>query len=321
MTAQRKPIELTSNATPAAATPGSPRPQLRPVPATAAGTRVANPRKRWITPVRVYAVLVLALLAWGLRFPTEQYITPQTGWGYALGIIGGSLMLLLLIYPARKRKPGLRAIGSTKLWFQIHMALGILGPVLILFHSNFRLGATNSNVALFCMLVVAGSGLFGRYFYANIHHGLHGRKATLAELREYAERLRHVSTEVAFLPELVNRIGFEEQQIIARCARRFVLIRPVVGAANAFMARRHLRHYVERELQIEVGKGATPRAQAQRLADVASSYIDSRLAATRRVVEFTSFEQLFSLWHALHMPLFVMLIIAGIVHVIAVHIY
>ena len=115
-------------------------------------------------------------------------------------------MLLLLIYPARKRLPGLKAIGSTKIWFQIHMALGVIGPVLILFHANFRLGATNSNVALVCMLVVAGSGLFGRYFYAHIHHGLHGRKASLAELRDYAERLRQVSSEVSFLPELVDRI-------------------------------------------------------------------------------------------------------------------
>ena len=161
MTAQRKVSELTAHATQVAVPAAISRPPLRPVRVQQAAKTASAPRKRWITPVRFFTVLVVAVLFWGFRFPTQQYITPQTGFGYALGILGGSAMLLLLVYPARKRIPGLRAIGTTKLWFQIHMALGIVGPVLILFHSNFRTGATNSNVALFCMLVVAGSGLFG----------------------------------------------------------------------------------------------------------------------------------------------------------------
>jgi hypothetical protein len=278
-------------------------------------------RSRWMTPAGISFLLVTALLVWGYHFPTEQYITPQSGLGYALGIVGGSLMLLLMIYPARKRLPGLRAIGTTKLWFQIHMAFGVIGPVLILFHSNFRLGATNSNVALVCMLVVAGSGLFGRYFYAHIHHGLHGRKASLAELRDYAERLRQVSTEVSFLPELVDRIGAEEQVLVRRCERTFVLARPLAGALGTLFARRRLRAYVRRELKIGHVSGVQSPAQRTRLRTVADDYIDSRLAATRRVVEFSAFEQLFSLWHALHLPLFLMLLIAGTVHVVAVHVY
>jgi hypothetical protein len=39
------------------------------------------------------------------------------------------------------------------------------------------------------------------------------------------------------------------------------------------------------------------------------------------VVEFAAFERLFSLWHALHLPLFLMLLVAGVVHVVAVHVY
>ena len=147
------------------------------------------------------------------------------------------------------------------------------------------------------------------------------RPPTLAELQDYAERLRHVSTEVAFLPELVNRIGYEEKLIIQRTQRTFVLARPIVGAFGAFMARRRLAQYVHRELQVEAGGTSRQHGQANRLAGVAGTYIDSRLAATRKVVEFSAFERLFSLWHALHMPLFIMMIVAGVVHVIAVHIY
>jgi hypothetical protein len=53
----------------------------------------------------------------------------------------------------------------------------------------------------------------------------------------------------------------------------------------------------------------------------ADRYTDARLSAARRVAEFQSCEQLFGLWHVLHLPLFGMLFVAGIVHVIAVNIY
>ncbi len=262
-----------------------------------------------------------ALLAWGYRFPTEQYITPRTGLGYALGIAGGSAMLILLVYPLRKRFRALGFIGTTKRWFQAHMALGVLGPTLILFHSNFSLGATNSNVALACMLVVSGSGLFGRYFYARIHHGLHGRKANLAELREYAEKLRWVSTNVEFLPGLVERIDAEERRLVERCEHATPLARPLLAAAAVWGARRRLRRFVRRTAAKEGTRAGNAVRQPPGLRKVTRRYIDDRLAATRRVVEFGAFERLFSLWHALHMPLFLMLLIAGVVHVVAVHLY
>ncbi len=299
------------------------RPRLAPAspPATEANpvSALGARRSLW-KPEWLMLIATAALLVWGYRFPTEQYITPQTGVGYALGIIGGSAMLLLLIYPARKRVRALRFLGTTKHWFQTHMVLGIVGPVLILFHSNFSLGATNSNVALACMLVVSGSGLFGRYFYTRIHHGLHGRRASLAELREYAERLRWVTTNVEFLPDLVARIEAEEHSIAERCERLPQLVRPPVCAASASLARRRLCRYVRDSLKAP-NRASIGEARRHSLLKTATGYIDDRLTATRRVVEFSSFERLFSLWHALHMPLFLMLLIAGVVHVVAVHVY
>lgn len=278
-------------------------------------------RRSGITLPQVFSLVTLALLIWGYRFPTEQYLTPQSGAGYAFGILGGSAMLLLLVYPLRKRMRWLAFMGTTKRWFQAHMALGVVGPVLVLFHANFSLGATNSNVALACMLIVSGSGLFGRYFYTRIHHGLHGRKANLAELRAYAEKLRWVTSNVDFLPGLVGRIEVEEQRIVGRCERTLLLARPLVGAVGVLLARRRLRHYVTGALRASAAKPRHPGLHRRRLKGVARQYIDHRLAATRRVVEFGAFERLFSLWHALHLPLFVMLLVAGIAHVVAVHVY
>ena len=149
---------------------------------------------------------VLAALYFGWYMPTERYITPKRGLGYALGIIGGSLMLLLLLYSLRKRYTWLRFLGPTPSWFRFHMVLGVLGPLCILYHANFSTGATNSNVALFSMLIVAGSGLVGRYIYAHIHHGLYGRKLELSELRTRRRGPARPVGRISFLPELVTRI-------------------------------------------------------------------------------------------------------------------
>jgi len=39
------------------------------------------------------------------------------------------------------------------------------------------------------------------------------------------------------------------------------------------------------------------------------------------VARFSAYERLFSLWHVIHVPFIFMLVISGIIHVIAVHMY
>jgi len=62
-------------------------------------------------------------------------------------------------------------------------------------------------------------------------------------------------------------------------------------------------------------------AHAQRIAQVAYRYADRRFEAGRRMNEYQLYARIFSLWHVLHIPLFFMLLIAGIVHVIAINVY
>ena len=100
-------------------------------------------------------------------------------------------MLLLLLYPLRKRLSALRIVGSVAVWFRLHMLLGLIGPALVLFHANFKLGSLNSNVAMMAMLVVAASGIVGRYLYGKIHLGLYGRKAGVRQIMADIEIMKH----------------------------------------------------------------------------------------------------------------------------------
>lgn len=293
---------------------------------SAAGQRAQvspTPRRRWLTPAAVFSTVVVALLYVGMRMPTERYITPKRGFGYALGIIGGSLMLLLFLYSARKRIPWLRFLGSTTGWFKYHMVLGVLGPLCILYHANFGLGAANSNVALFCMLTVAGSGLVGRYIYSRIHHGLYGSKLSLGELRKSAAALRSSGGTFALLPQLADRLERAEQRLLTAGPQIPLLgmARLAVISLVSLQSRWQLHSYINATLRAAARKSDAVAAQKTRLRRTAFAYADRRLAITRRVAGFEAYERLFSLWHALHLPLIFIMLVAGIVHVVAVHVY
>ena len=132
--------------------------------------------KKYLSKLFYLGVFVAIAIGW--RNKDFSNITPESGVGYWLGIIGGVLMLLLLLYPLRKKARFIK-FGKTQYWFKVHMLFGVLGPLAILYHANFSLGSTNSNLALFSMVIVALSGFIGRYFYTKIHHGLYGRKKDL----------------------------------------------------------------------------------------------------------------------------------------------
>jgi hypothetical protein len=285
-----------------------------------APSTIKVPRLRW--PI-IWTIVVAAVLVWGVHAHLERYITPQRGLGYALGIVGGSMMVLLLMYSARKRFAWLRWLGGVPAWFEFHMVLGVVGPVLVLFHSNFSFGATNSNVALVCMLVVAGSGVIGRYIYTRLHARLDGHEDTLEQLRAVGDRLRTQTTSISFLPGLLDAIDSAEKRLIEP-PKGFVMrfLHLLTGGPRMALARWLVRREIDRALTVALRRESALIAKhAQRIAAVARSYADRRLEAGRRMAEYKMYARLFSLWHVLHIPLFFMLLIAGVVHVIAINVY
>ena len=50
-------------------------------------------------------------------------------------------------------------------------------------------------------------------------------------------------------------------------------------------------------------------------------FIHRYTTTLRRIAAFRVYERLFSWWHILHMPIFIMMIITAIIHIFAVHLY
>lgn len=270
-----------------------------------------------------FYLLVLLCISFGWQNRGGVYITPEEGAGYALGITGGSMLLLLLLYPLRKHMRWARSLGSVSHWFRLHMLLGVIGPLCILYHCNFQLGSTNGNIALFSMLLVAGSGLVGRYFYSKIHHGLYGRKADLANLGSDAAAARSkISGVLEAAPGLRDRLQRLERQAV-KPAQGFLpsLFSVVVIEAMTrwlwFASGPALRRAVMNRARVN----RLSREERLRTRRRARHHLRDYLGTIRKVAGLAFYERLFSLWHILHLPLFIMLLVSGFVHVYAVHMY
>ena len=252
------------------------------------------------------------LLYWGWTHRERHYLTPQEGTGYLLGIVGASLMLVLTLYPARKHLRFMRHFGPTRHWFRMHMLLGIAGPIAILYHCNFSTGATNSNIALFSMIVVASSGLVGRYLYAAIHEGLYGQHVRFDDVRDsWLETRRRMQAHGHVLETLEARLAVYEAPLEG--LRRTLLgslARLAVSVWQAAMIRAMAR------AAVQDAKGLTAAQQREVMDD-----LHERLAAAAKVYRYNAVERMFGLWHLLHLPLFFMLLVTGTIHVVAVNLY
>ena len=277
-----------------------------------------RPRVSGFLVLLAYSFVSFLIYA-GWQQRPEWPLTAESGSGYALGIIGGSLMLLLTLYPLRKHLRLMRRMGPTKYWFRIHMLFGVLGPVCILFHTGFRLGSLNSNVALFCMLIVAVSGLIGRYFYTRIHHGLYGRKASLQELEQHSHLIgKALVDKLKTTPWILERIQRFERSVSKQSTS-------LIGSLWALLSlgiRTWLLYLIFRLASDAKRYSLSKDYKVKRRYRIQlNRHIGAHLASIRKVAEFRFYERFFAIWHVVHYPLFLMLVVSGIVHVIAVHMY
>jgi len=257
------------------------------------------------------AIALTVALAWALT--RAAGLQASSDLGYALGLAGGSAMLLLFAYPLRKRVRALRQRGSAKPWFVAHMVLGVAGPVLILLHSGFRIGSLNAGVALWSMLIVAGSGVVGRFLYLRTHRGLSGEHEELGRLLQslgLAEAQgESVWQDRPALTQPLHGFAADARALAARPGH------DLAGHVQAFVAlparRRRALRAVRRALRQDAG--AHP---AQDLAAIAQAY-----AAALRLAQYGRATRLFELWHVLHIPFVYLMVVCAVVHIVAVHVY
>ncbi len=232
-------------------------------------------------------------------------------------------MLLLILYPLRKRFRILHGLGRVASWFRIHMVLGILGPTLIILHCNFKIGSLNSRLALFTMLVVVASGIVGRYLYSKVHKGLYGSRAQALDILGDAETLKRQlgldlagsTTIFAMLEDFNVRVAAAPKSAMGGIWAALT----IPGRIRS--TRRQAVRLADSALSAHARENGWSRRQKRERQNLFREHLHFYFAAIKKAQTLALFERLFALWHVLHMPLFILLAMTVVIHIVAVHLY
>jgi hypothetical protein len=149
----------------------------------------------WIT-VLVLGALAALLLWRGFDFyrqdlgsrpvhPQYRTLNPAGFLGHGYGMVGTAMILTNLLYLVRRRFTNILPnwIGSMKAWLNAHAFTGLVGSLLILFHSAFQLRTPIATVTSVSLGIVVVTGLIGLYLHALVPKaGLKPLKNRLAEI-------------------------------------------------------------------------------------------------------------------------------------------
>jgi hypothetical protein len=171
------------------------------------------------------------------HLPDYRALRPGGSQGHAYGVVGSVLLLLLLLYSARKRGQFPESWGTPAQWLQVHICFGILGPLLVILHTSFKVQGLVA-VSFWSMITVALSGIFGRWLYQQIPRNLAGRELTLQEI-DALER------------ELAARAAAEsDPRDLVRLSRRRAKLQRSVGRLETIRGVFHWWHVVHKPVAI-----------------------------------------------------------------------
>jgi hypothetical protein len=119
--------------------------------------------------------------------PDYRRLTPSGIIGHGYGIVGTILIFTNLLYLVRRRlaKYTPSWAGSMKSWLNVHVFTGLVGSLLIVFHSAFQLRTTIAAVTSASLFVVVATGVMGFYLHKMLPvPGAKVLKERLAEIRD-----------------------------------------------------------------------------------------------------------------------------------------
>ncbi len=264
-------------------------------------------------------IIVMMLAAWAVWEP--RYFHSDSDLVYNMGLTGGILMLVTLLYALRKRVRFLKKMGNMNTWYYMHLTTGVLGPLLIIFHSSFTMKALNSSVALISMLCVIASGIVGRYIYTRIGYQVHHR---LIEIRDTEERLvRSMQKYQGDTADAIEKslttltlLVVNMPQSLFHMPTRFFLLR--AKAAKCYVdGIRHISLILRERAVQEHWDKLTYRAEFAKEKRILRAYVNALV----QIGKFHFYERLLVGWRIFHVPLIFILVISGSVHVFAIHWY
>ena len=238
--------------------------------------------------------------------PNHSALKPSGAIGHGLGIIGSSMMILgVVTYMLRKRKPRLLGFGYLKHWLEFHIFLCSVGPILILYHTAFKFGGIVS-ISFWSMVAVVLSGVIGRFIYVQIPRSIQGNELEINDINLMSANLT-AKLKLEFgingiISERLESISFSHQYKNTSLGKSIVLI------FKDYFQSQSLLKIINKEID---NMNLTKRKARQ-----VKSLIKSKIILSRRIGMLRTMQKLFKYWHIAHLPFAIVMFVIMFIHVI-----
>ena len=231
--------------------------------------------------------------------------------GHGLGVIGSVLIILLLVYTARKYFKFMHGWGDIRIWLDYHIWMGVTAPLLLTFHSTFKFQGL-VGWSYWSMVAVALSGLLGRYLYLQIPRTLSGAEMTANELVVLDEKLCSQIKET-------HGIGEEVLKKIRQAEGDSDIINSGFTRSNLYWLKHDLMlpFYL---LNVHIAfftSSSLPRSEISKLMRLARR----RSLLHRKRTFLRNAQKMFHYWHMVHRPCTMIMFVIMIVHIVITMIF
>jgi hypothetical protein len=223
------------------------------------------------------------------RFYHDDYLLLKSSGflGHGLGIVGSLSMIFgVSIYMLRKRLRALSRLGKIRHWLEFHIFLCLLGPVLVLYHTSFKVGGLVA-VSFWSMVAVVLSGVAGRFIYIRIPRTIEGRELSLVEIRDMKEDL----TDVLSSTQGLGQDGREE----------------IIEATEKHFRNRKGIRLTRKALRMN----RVHRSEHRKIMKL----VRREISLNRRIDRLQLMQDLFKYWHVAHLPFALIMLVIMMVHV------
>ena len=271
--------------------------------------------------------LALIQLAYGLNYyilsqadraisPKHMFLKPSGIIGLRLGMIGFVLFLIVYLYPLRKVWPWLGRQGNARHWLDFHVLLGITAPILIAFHSSFKFSGL-AGVAFWIMVIVALSGVVGRYIYSQVPRRMNYAEVSLKETKEQSEKLAAQLNSLGVLSprdveSLLRLPNLEQAQQMSMLTALWKMILFDMGFPFRVWRLRQKMLWSHRKGWSLVGFRPTENAKLENAIAAARE----QMVLAKKIVFLSKTQKLLNLWHMIHRPFSYSFALLASIHVI-----
>ncbi|MEZ4650006.1 MAG: hypothetical protein R3E97_14695 [Candidatus Eisenbacteria bacterium] len=233
-----------------------------------------------------------------------EFLRPAGLWGQGFGVIGTVLMLLLFLYSWRKRSRTLGKVGKTRQWLSLHIYCGVIGPLLIVLHSSFKVTGLVA-VSFWAMVAVALSGVFGRYLYQRIPRTVLGQAMAPDEIRIQELTVdRQLREQHAASDEFLEGL-----QVVARGRRGFesAVLGVMAAAAQEMTVKRRLTRYLwARQEWRDAERDRRPGLE---------ELCRQKTQVHARLHRLEQYQTAFHYWHVIHKPFAAIMVLVMGIHI------